>query len=161
MTKGNNRYSVASLLTALVNSYRRFIMPLVRGQTNYICPLTCTIIALRHSVAPCLARRNSHKAGRTRNKSKNPRKTYVLHGQTVCSVCGTTVLESPSAFPLIDRHHSLPCYVGRLRLKLLAYLSPQPSESHIVRYGACRHSTVADSLIVLYRFSSHQRFMCL
>ena len=85
--------------TALVNSYRRFIMPLVRGQTNYICPLTCTIIALRRSVAPCLARRNSHKAGRTRNKSKNPRKTYVLHGQTVCSVCGTTVLESLSAFP--------------------------------------------------------------
>ena len=42
-----------------------------------------------------------------------------------------------------------------------ASLSPQPSESHIVRYGACRHSTAADSLIVLYRFSSHQRFMCL
>ena len=41
--------------TALVNSYRRFIMPLVRGQTNYICPLTCTIrrTSALNSSAPC------------------------------------------------------------------------------------------------------------
>lgn len=90
--------------------------------------------------------------------NKKPDSKTCCRGQSQ-RLCGATPLDTASLpRPLIDCQHSQASYAS-FTSSATRHLSPRPSGAHIIRFGPCRHHTIADSLSVRLPFSSRQRFV--